>query len=181
MGRRRGWLPSVAKEGSWWNRAPRKRPPSLPAVHPCDLDDLRHPLQDARWRRRSVDMPRVVRGEACYDLGLMQSEVEIARAICPFEKGPYKNAISLPSAEQVYAPYRTHHNSVPFSGALDHCPYLKSIFDSFQTEKVAFRLLRRVARAAYSFHDDRDRGRSIARFQIPISTSDHAFLLIARD
>jgi hypothetical protein len=127
-----------------------------------------------------IDMAQVVRGETLYDVSLMQAETAIARKNSPFEKGPYKNAISLPSAEQVYEPYRTHHNNVPFSGALDHCPYLKSIFDSFQTEKAAFRLLRRVAGSAYSFHDDKDRGRNIARFQIPINTSEYAFLLIAR-
>jgi len=126
-------------------------------------------------------MVQVVRGETLYDLALMQAEIEIAREICPFEKGPYKNAISLPCAQQVYEPYRAHHNNVPFSGALDRCPYLKSVFDSFQTEKAAFRLLRRVAGSAYSFHDDKDRGRNIARFQIPINTSENAFLLIARD
>jgi hypothetical protein len=126
-------------------------------------------------------MAQVARGETLYDVSLMQAEIEIARGIAPFEQGPYKNAISLPSAQQVFEPYRTHHNNVPFSGALDRCPYLKSIFDSFQTEKAAFRLLRRVAGSAYSFHDDRDRGRNIARFQIPINSSEYAFLLIARD
>jgi len=126
-------------------------------------------------------MAQVVRAETLYDLPLMQTEIEIARGISPFEKGPYRNAISLPSAQEVYEPYRAHHNNVPFSGALDHCPYLKSIFDSFQTEKAAFRLLRRVAGSAYSFHDDKDRGRSIVRFQIPVNSSKHAFLLVARD
>src|SRR5262249_18635091 len=33
--------------------------------------------------------------------------------------------------------------------------------------------------SAYAFHDDKDRGGSIARFQIPINTSKDAFLLIA--
>ena len=126
-------------------------------------------------------MAQVIRGEMRYDLSLMQAEAEIAREISSFETGPYKNAISLPSADQVYEPYRAHHNNLPFSGALDHCPYLKSIFDSFRTEKAAFRLLRRIAGSAYAFHDDRDRGRNIARFQIPINTSECAFLLIAAD
>lgn len=126
-------------------------------------------------------MARVMRSVYMYDVETLGKEIEIARSILEFDKGPYKNAISLPSAEQVYEPYRTHHNSVPFSGALDSCPYLKSIFDSFQTEKAAFRLLRRVAGSAYAFHDDKDRGSNIARFQIPINTSRYAFLLIAGD
>ena len=124
-------------------------------------------------------MARVVRGTEPYDVAAMQAEVELARSISEFDEGPYKNAISLPSPEQIYAPYKTHHNNVPFSGALDHCPYFKSIFESFETEKTSFRLLRRLPQTAYAFHDDKDRGGDIARFQIPINTSDHAFLLIA--
>ena len=124
-------------------------------------------------------MAQVIRGEELYDLARLSEEIEVARNIQEFAEGPYRNAISLPSEDQIYAPYRAHHNNVPFSGALDVCPYLKSIFDSFETEKAAFRLLRRVPHSAYAFHDDKDRGRDIARFQIPINTSKEAFLLIA--
>ncbi len=123
-------------------------------------------------------MARVMRGEQLYDVARLSTEIGIARDILEFDEGPYRNAISLPSADQIYAPYRTHHNNVPFSGALDACPYMKNIFDSFQTEKTAFRLLRRVPHSAYAFHDDKDRGRDIARFQIPINTSKEAFLLL---
>jgi hypothetical protein len=122
---------------------------------------------------------QVMRGEQLYEIARLSREIETARNILEFDQGPYGNAISLPSADQVYAPYRTHHNNVPFSGALDACSYMKSIFDSFKTEKAAFRLLRRVPHSAYAFHDDKDRGRDIARFQIPINTSKEAFLLIA--
>jgi hypothetical protein len=122
---------------------------------------------------------QVIRGEQLYDLARLSREIDIARNLLEFDEGPYRNAISLPSADQIYAPYRTHHNNVPFSGALDVCPYMKDIFDSFQTEKTAFRLLRRVPHSAYAFHDDKDRGRDITRFQIPINTSKEAFLLIA--
>jgi len=120
-----------------------------------------------------------MRGEQLHDVARLSAEIEIARKILEFDEGPYRNAISLPAADQLSAPYRTHHNNVPFSGALDACPYMKSIFDGFQTEKTAFRLLRRVPQSAYAFHDDKDRGRDIARFQIPINTSKEAFLLIA--
>jgi len=124
-------------------------------------------------------MVEVKRGEQLYDVAALRAEIKVAREILEFDKGPYKNAISLPSEDRVYAPYRTHHNNLPFSGALDHCPYLNSIFDSFRTEKAAFRLLRRLPKTAYAFHDDKDRGKHIARFQIPINTSENAFLLIA--
>ena len=123
-------------------------------------------------------MARVLRGEQLYDVARLSAEIEIARNILEFDEGPYRNAISLATADQISEPYRTHHNNVPFSGALDACPYMKSIFDDFQTEKTAFRLLRRVPHSAYAFHDDRDRGSDIVRFQIPINTSKEAFLLI---
>jgi hypothetical protein len=124
-------------------------------------------------------MAQVMRGTEAYDVETLRAEVERARQISDFDKGPYKNAISLPSEDQVYPPFKTHRNNVPFSGALEQLPYLKSIFNSFKTEKVAFRLLRRPPKGAYAFHDDKDRGRDIARFQIPINSSDDAFLLIA--
>ena len=126
-------------------------------------------------------MAEVLRGEQLYDIARLSGEVEVARNLLEFDQGPYGNAVSLPAAEQMYEPYRTHRNNVPFSGALDQCPYMKSIFDGFQTEKAAFRLLRRLPHSAYAFHDDKDRGADIARFQIPINTSRDAFLLIANN
>jgi hypothetical protein len=128
-----------------------------------------------------MDVARVIRGEQLYDVALLSREIEIARNILEFDQGPYGNAISLPSADQLGESYRTHHNNLPFSGALAACPYFESIFDSFQTEKAAFRLLRRGPHSAYAFHDDKDRGRDIVRFQIPINTSNDAFLLLARN
>jgi hypothetical protein len=128
-----------------------------------------------------MDVARVIRGERLYDVALLSREIEIARNILEFDQGPYGNAISLPSADQLHESYRTHHNNLPFSGALAACPYFKSIFDSLQTEKAAFRLLRRVPHSAYAFHDDKDRGRDVVRFQIPINTSNDAFLLLARN
>ena len=80
-------------------------------------------------------MAQVLRGEQLYDLARLSREIDIARNLLEFDEGPYRNAISLPSADQLYAPYRTHHNNVPFSGALDVCPYMKDIFDSFQARK----------------------------------------------
>src|SRR5439155_23578590 len=93
-------------------------------------------------------------------------------------KGPYGNGISLPSAEQRDEPFRAHRNNNPFSGAMAKCPYFREIFDSFRAPKTAYRLLRRGPKAAYAFHDDIDKGPSVARFQIPFVTSENAFLLI---
>jgi hypothetical protein len=148
----------------------------------CQITELRSSEPSSRESAviQGEDV-RVMRGTEPYDVSAMQAEVEIARRVSEFDEGPYKNAISLPSVDQIYQPYKEHKNNVPFSAALDQCPYFKSIFDSFETEKAAFRLLRRLPQSAYAFHDDKDRGREIARFQIPINTSEHAFLLIAEN
>jgi hypothetical protein len=126
-------------------------------------------------------MAEVLRTDLVYDLRKMAEEAAIARSVLDFDKGPYGNCISLPRADQVRAASRGHINNNPFSGALDRCPYFQSIFDSFQAQKTSFRLLRRAAHAAYSFHDDVDKGPQVIRFQIPFVTSTQAFLLIAND
>ncbi|MBM3779472.1 MAG: hypothetical protein FJW23_14755 [Acidimicrobiia bacterium] len=126
-------------------------------------------------------MSVVLRTPYVYDLRRLADEAGIARGILDFSQGPYGNGVSLPSADQIIESHREHRNNVPFSGALERCPYMKEMFDSFQTGKAAFRLLRRGPKAAYAFHDDRDKGPRVARFQIPFVTSDRAFLLIAND
>lgn len=114
-----------------------------------------------------------------FDSEQLAAEVALARSISEFSDGPYGNCISLPAAEDVSQPFRDHHNNVPFTGALSQCPYMREIFDSFLTEKAAFRLLRRIPKTAYALHDDKDKGRNILRFQIPIQTNENAFLLLA--
>lgn len=116
-----------------------------------------------------------------FDKEKLAAEVTVATGISSFDDGPYGNCISLPSAEDLGPPFRTHHNNVPFSGALGQCPYLDEIFDSFLTEKAAFRLLRRKAKTAYALHDDKDKGSNILRFQIPVNTNENSFLLLAHD
>jgi hypothetical protein len=126
-------------------------------------------------------MAQVLRTANRYDLHRLTQEAAIARDVLDFAKGPYGNGISLPSAHQLDERFRAHHNNLPFSGALDRCPYMKEIFDGFAAPKASFRLLRRGPKAAYAFHDDKDKGPSVMRFQIPFVTSRHAFLLIAKD
>ena len=124
-------------------------------------------------------MAEVFRTKHSYDLHRLAEEAAIARGVLDFDKGPYGNGVSLPHAEQIAEPFRAHRNNNPFSGALDRCPYMKEVFDSFRAEKTAYRLLRRGPKAAYAFHDDKDKGQRVARFQIPFVTSQNAFLLIA--
>jgi hypothetical protein len=123
-------------------------------------------------------MTEVLRNTESFDLERLAEEVSIARGIMEFRDGPYGNCISLPAARDVSEPFRNHHNNVPFADALESCPYIKQIFDSFLTEKASCRLLRRKGATAYALHDDKDKGVRIHRFQIPILTNSRAFLLI---
>lgn len=126
-------------------------------------------------------MNGVMRSSEPFDLDALRHEVAQARSIQDFEKGAYGHCISLPCAEDMPEAYRTHHNNVPFSGALRRCPLARRIFDQFRTEKASFRLLRRGRESAYSLHDDRDKGNNIVRLQIPIVTNEQAFIVLLED
>lgn len=115
-----------------------------------------------------------------FDEKKLAEEVLLAQGVSGFDAGPYGNCISLPTAEDLGERFRSHHNNLPFSGALGQCPHMREIFDSFLTEKAAFRLLRRKSKTAYALHDDKDKGSDILRFQIPITTNENAFLLLTR-
>ena len=123
----------------------------------------------------------VVRNSHPFDLDALRREVAHAREIQDFDEGAYGHCVSLPCAEHVAEAYRTHHNNVPFSGALYRCPLLQRIFGEFRTQKASFRLLRRGPGTAYALHDDRDKGKNIVRFQIPIITNEHAFIALLKD
>jgi hypothetical protein len=123
----------------------------------------------------------VLKSLASYDLDALRAEVARARARQDFSEGLYGHCISLPAAHDLTAEYRTHHNNVPFSGALAECPTMRGIFDSLKTEKASFRLLRRAPGTAYGLHDDKDKGVDILRFQIPILTNPDAFIVAQKD
>lgn len=118
---------------------------------------------------------------ASYDLAALQEEVARARARQDFSEGLYGHCISLPAADDLAPEYRTHHNNVPFSGALAECPTMREIFDSLKTEKTSFRLLRRTPGTAYGIHDDLDKGSRILRLQIPIVTNPHAYIVAQKE
>jgi hypothetical protein len=123
----------------------------------------------------------VLKSLVSYDLAALREEVARARARQDFSEGAYGHCISLPAAEDLAAEYRTHHNNVPFSGALADCPTMRTLFDSLQTEKASFRLLRRAPGTAYGLHDDLDKGADILRFQIPILTNPDAFIVAQKE
>ena len=126
-------------------------------------------------------MTEVLKSLVSYDLDALRQEVARARSRQDFREGLYGHCISLPAAGDLAEEYRTHHNNVPFSGALAECPTLKGIFDSLKTEKTSFRLLRRAQGTAYGIHDDLDKGPDILRLQIPIITNPDAFIVAQKD
>ncbi len=119
----------------------------------------------------------MLKSRSSYDVDALREEVRRARARQEFDRGLYGHCISLPSEGDLAAAYRTHHNNVPYSGALAECPTMRTIFDSLETEKTSFRLLRRAPKSAYGIHDDKDKGSDVLRFQIPIVTNPDAFIV----
>jgi len=131
--------------------------------------------------RTERTVTEVLKSLASYDLDALREEVARARARQDFSEGLYGHCISLPAAGDLAVEYRTHHNNVPFSGALAQCQTMRGIFDSLKTEKASFRLLRRAPHTAYGIHDDVDKGVDILRFQIPIITNPDAFIVAQKD
>lgn len=123
----------------------------------------------------------VVRSTHTYDLERLHRDVATAVSIQDFSEGAYGHCISLPDAAALDERFRSHPINLPFSRALDRCPYLREILDGFTAPKASFRLLRRTARSAYSLHDDKDKGAGVIRAQIPILTNDRSYLALGTD
>jgi hypothetical protein len=94
-----------------------------------------------------------------------------------WRRGAFGHALSLPAASDLhpYARYRYH--NFPCTGLLATAPALRALFESFQCEKVSFRLLRRPARSAYGWHTDEWKGTGVVRFQVPLISAAAAFLV----
>jgi len=116
-----------------------------------------------------------------YDVDALEDNVNAARRILDFGAGAYEHSLSLPAEEDIHIEHRSHRNNIPYADALRSCPIFREIFDSFQTAKASFRLLRRKAGTAYSLHDDRDMGDDIVRMQMPVVTNRASLLLVQKD
>ena len=92
-----------------------------------------------------------------------------------FRQRPYGNGISLPCTATFAESLAISPQQYPFFRRPRRCPYMREIFDGFQTDKATFRLLRCGPQTAYSFHDDRDKGQRVARFQISFATMRRHF------
>ena len=115
------------------------------------------------------------------DVDALEDNVNAARRILDFGAGAYEHSLSLPAEEDIHIEHRSHRNNIPYADALRSCPIFREIFDSFQTAKASFRLLRRKAGTAYSLHDDRDMGDDIVRMQLPVVTNPNSLFLLQKD
>jgi len=105
---------------------------------------------------------------------------DLTRAIegWDWSKGAYGHSLSLPARDEIHPEGQDHYNNLPFANVLDKCPYFREIFDGFECEKISFRLLRRPPASCYAWHTDKDKGPSVARFQVPIITNDQSSLIV---
>tara|TARA_B100000085_G_C18358217_1_gene437175 strand:+ start:124 stop:714 length:591 start_codon:yes stop_codon:yes gene_type:complete len=105
-----------------------------------------------------------------YDVEKLIKDKDIVESMFSYDDGAYGHCISLPESGI------EHHNNLPFTGALNHTPYFKEIYDNFETEIMSFRLLRRGPQSSYGLHNDKDIGEDTLRFQIPIISNDKSWL-----
>lgn len=94
-----------------------------------------------------------------------------------WSRGAHGHALSLPAYGQLHPYRRYRYENYPCTGLLAELPLFRQIFESFECEKVAFRLLRRGPSSAYAWHADYHKGPGVVRFQIPLVSDDTAFLV----
>lgn len=94
-----------------------------------------------------------------------------------WSRGAHGHALSLPSRRQLHPQGRYRYENHPCLGVLGQYPAFQQVFDALECEKTSFRLLRRAPGSAYSWHTDRRKGQGVVRFQIPLLSSDSAFLV----
>ncbi len=115
-----------------------------------------------------------------FSVDRLRADLELATSGWDWSKGAYGHSLSLPSREELHPAGRDHFNNLPFANVLGKCHYFRQIFDSFECEKVSFRLLRRPPASAYAWHTDKDKGPEVVRFQVPIITNDQSSLVITK-
>ena len=108
---------------------------------------------------------------------LVRETREIVRG-WDWASGAFGHALSLPRYGDLHPWRRYSYENFPCTGVLARCHALREVFDSFDCEKVSFRLLRRPPGSAYAWHTDAWKGPGVVRFQIPILSDAEAFLII---
>jgi|TARA_Y100001963_G_scaffold152578_1_gene237700 hypothetical protein len=120
----------------------------------------------------------LIRNNKVYSIDKLREDKKFVEERFKYEDGAFGHCISLPSIYDLKEPYLSQDNNIPLRGVLDYTPYFKEIYDSFKTEVTSFRLLRRKTNSSYGLHNDKDIGKGVKRFQIPIVTNDKSWLCI---
>jgi hypothetical protein len=105
-------------------------------------------------------------------------DLNVATEGWDWSQGAHGHSLSLPAREDLHPLGQDHYINSPFANRLGRCPYFQHIFDSFECDKVSFRLLRRPAGSSYTWHTDKEKGSSVVRFQIPIVTYPDSVLVV---
>jgi hypothetical protein len=105
-------------------------------------------------------------------------DMKVASEGWDWSQGAHGHSLSLPAREDLHPAGQDRYINVPFANRLGRCPYFQRIFNSFECDKVSFRLLRRPAGTSYTWHSDTDLGSSVVRFQIPIVTYPKSVLVV---
>ena len=127
----------------------------------------------------------IYRGAVPCSLGELLDDLESVQEVMPFDSGPFGCSIPLPHSDLLHSDFRNHYNNQPFADVLDpsanevNFPAFQSIFDMFEAEKTAFRLVKRPPQSAYKLHQDSDRGEGVWRFQVPIISGQKARLCLS--
>lgn len=122
-------------------------------------------------------MTLVHRYPVAVDRDALVADARAAIAQWDWRRGAFGHALSLPRARDLHPASRYRYENQPCTGLLDRLPHLRRLFDSFEAEKVSWRLLRRAAGSAYAWHTDQWKGPGVVRFQIPLISDDNAFLV----
>jgi hypothetical protein len=113
-----------------------------------------------------------------WPLDLLKADACLAVASWDWSRAAHGHALSLPAPEQLHPFRRYAYENYPCTGLLADCPTFARVFDSFECEKLSFRLLRRPPKSAYAWHRDSWTGPGAVRFQIPIVSNPAAFLVV---
>lgn len=113
-----------------------------------------------------------------YSLDRLESDARRATTDWDWSRSAHGHVLSIPCARDIHPLGRYRYPNFPYADRLGACPYFRSIFESFQSPKVSFRLLRRGPGSSYALHHDRWTGPHTARFQIPIFTTSESRLVL---
>lgn len=129
---------------------------------------------------------RLFESKIDYNTDKLRDDLRKVESNFNYEDGYSGHSISILSKNKVSKTHRNYIQNLPFTNAIDSCPYFKKIYETFKTRFISMRLLRRKSSSSYKLHFDRqskgvvDRQENlkIVRFQIPIVMNKYCHLCI---